>query len=174
MFIGIPLFLCLQIDTSPETEDDRSTGGSTDISLLLSYSRMQRSGSSSSTSTSREEYPTGPSTGLPDAECLPVLVSPTPRKEPSTSSRPPNPKRRILGAAPTSKPDKPDFEDVAVGFIQQLKESRSQKSHNPHMNYAATVADRLSQITSAKQVAVLKHKIDNLLHEAIMEEMADN
>ena len=130
MFIGIPLFLCLQIDTSPETEDDRSTGGSSDISLLLS--RMQRSGSSSSTSTSREEYPTGPSTGLPDAECLPVLVSPTPRKEPSTSSRPPNPKRRILGAAPTSKPDKPDFEDVAVGYIQQLKESRSQKSHNPH------------------------------------------
>lgn len=42
------------------------------------------------------------------------------------------------------------------------------------MNYAATVAERLSQITSAKQVAVLKHKIDNLLHEAIMEEMADN
>ena len=82
--------------------------------------------------------------------------------------------RRVLGTnklSPTAQ--KPDFEDVVIGFLTQLKENW-QRNENPHMNYALTITERLQQIQSLKRVTILKHKLDGLIHEALLEEMPDN
>ena len=42
------------------------------------------------------------------------------------------------------------------------------------MSYALTIAERLQQIQSLKRVTLLKHKLDWLIHEALLEEMPDN
>ena len=87
---------------------------------------------------------------------------------------PPTKVRRVLGTnklSPTAQ--KPDFQDVAIGFLTQLKENR-QRNENPHMNYALTIAERLQQIQSLKRVTILKHKLDGLIYEALLEEMPDN
>ncbi|XP_025085203.1 uncharacterized protein LOC112558763 [Pomacea canaliculata] len=77
-------------------------------------------------------------------------------------------KKRALGPShsPTS-----GLEEVAINFIESLKEAR--KSNNEYLNYGLTVADRLAKIQSARRLSVLKHKIDTLIHEAMMEEMPD-
>ena len=87
---------------------------------------------------------------------------------------PPTKVRRVLGTnklSPTAQ--KLDFQDVAIGFLTQLKENQ-QRNENPLMNYALTIAERLQQIQSLKRVTLLKHKLDELIHEALLEEMPDN
>ena len=69
---------------------------------------------------------------------------------------------------------KPDFQDVEIGFLTQLKENLQKRKENPHMNYAFTIAEGLQQIKSLRRVTVLKHKLDGLIHEAVLEEMLDN
>ena len=106
---------------------------------------------------------------------------PADNRAPSESSKglaelpsPPTKVRRVLGTnklSPTAQ--KLDFQDVAIGFLTQLKENR-QRNENPHMSYALTIAERLRQIQSLKRVTLLKHKLDGLIHEALLEVMPDN
>lgn len=86
----------------------------------------------------------------------------------------PHRKKRVLGSKTTSKPPKADFEDAALGFLYHLTEERkNQTPGDPQHNYARTVADRLNQIKSVKRRTMVKHKIDSIIHDALMEEIPD-
>ena len=136
------------------------SSGSLDIDVLLQ--RVQ-------TPTRRPSgAPTDSPCPSPTGEC----TQPGPRiSEEGTACK----KRRVLGAD-RSKPApalKPDFKDVACSFITELQAAHK-KPDSKHMNYVVTIAERLDQIQNCKRVAILKHQMDNLIHEALMEEMADD
>ena len=147
--------MSFQFDTpsSPEVESPSSPQaayGGGDIDLLACQIQKRRASAS-----------------MVDSETTPVL----PGTIGNELLSPPT-KRKVLGTV-KKQSGKPDLQDVAIGFIQQLQETRK-KPENPHLNYALTIAERLQQINSSKRVTILKHKMDNLIYEAIVEEMPDN
>ena len=88
---------------------------------------------------------------------------------------PPTKVRHVFGTNKLSPAAQtPDFQDVETGFLTQLKENRQKRKENPHMNYALTLTESLQQIKSLRRVTVLKHRLDGLIHEAVLEEMLDN
>ena len=150
-----------------------------------------------SSSENDDSVCTSASSGSPDIDVLLQRVqTPIPRpSEAHTDSPCPSPtgecpqpglmireegtackKRRVSLVADRSKPapaPKPDFKNEACSFTTALQ-AANKTPESKHINYVVTIAERLDQIQSVKRVAILKHHIDNLIHEALMEEMVDD
>ena len=155
-----------QEDEEGMTDDEQSFG---DIDMLQHQIRQRQSGdearsrnasgSSAFQSNTRPGSQDEPQQGI--SRQLPVEQStPTPAKIPRVLG-----KRTITPQESTST-----FQAAAAGFLQQMSEKHNAKG-NEHTNFAIALADDLNQIRSRTRVLILKNRITNLVHEALMAEI---
>ncbi|KAL8602335.1 hypothetical protein ACOMHN_022848 [Nucella lapillus] len=87
-------------------------------------------------------------------------------------------KRRVTEKNSVPQPkfkDTPNLCKMASAALNpNTKENRTRNPNDTNMNFAVTVADRLDQIRNRRRLEVVKNKMDNLLHEALMEDLSDD
>ena len=101
------------------------------------------------------------SSSSPDADRLPTITH-----RPSRASS-------ILGKRKAAAPRTvPEYQKAAVGLTKDIVDQRREAT--PLFSFAMSLIDDMKLIKCPRRLCILKHSLNNLVHEAVMAEMPDS
>ena len=88
-----------------------------------------------------------------------------------TMTRTPSRARSILGKRTAAAPQSDSqIQETAVGLMKELLAHRK-KEESPVLNFAVSLADELHQVKCPRRLLIVKRRLTNIVHEALMDEV---